>query len=449
MLLTESEAKAICEKVLGFVKADDAEVMLNGENYSHLRFAANTFTTSGYREDAGVGVNVWIDQKKGSASGNGLDADSLQSLVKQAEEMARVSPVDEEYLPTIGRQTYKPTSGFVGATVGVALDERAKAIGAVIGECEKTKVVGAGFHQARGAVEASATKHGNFYYGRSSVASLAVTARTPDGTGSGYFRRNHFDVARLNTARVGHEAVQKALRSRQPKPLGPGVYTVILEPQAVADLLGTLRFAFDARRTDEGRGAFSAPGGKTRLGEQVTDERLSLLSDPWHPEVPGAAAAQDGIPAQKLYLVRKGVLENLVYSRFWAKKKEKEPTPGPVNTILESTAGPVGVEDMIRDTKRGLLISRFFYIRSTDPRTASSTGLTRDGIWYIEDGKIQHPVQNFRFNQSVIRMLAPGNVDLIGTPERVASSEGSRGAAMFLPSLKVKEFHLTSTSEAV
>ena len=143
------------------------------------------------------------------------------------------------------------------------------------------------------------------------------------------------------------------------------------------------------------------------------------------------------------------MLETLVYSRFWAEKKKVEPTPGPVNTMLESSDKPVAVEDMIRDTRRGLLISRFWYIRATDPRTISYTGLTRDGVWLIENGKIQHPVHNFRFNQSILAMLAPGNVDLIGVPERVVSSESEGDAAELMPALKVKRFNLTSVSEAV
>ena len=117
--------------------------------------------------------------------------------------------------------------------------------------------------------------------------------------------------------------------------------------------------------------------------------------------------------------MRNGVLENLVYSRFWAKQKDKEPTPGPVNNIMESSAPPASLEDMIKATDRGLLLGRFWYIRGVDPRTALQTGLTRDGIWYIEKGKIQYPVSNFRFNQSLMQLLAPGNVEMIGAPERV------------------------------
>jgi predicted Zn-dependent protease len=449
MLLSEKEARTICDKLLSFIKADDAEVSISSSDYSHLRFAANHFTTSGSREDVSAGLTVWIGNKKGSASTNDLEDASLRAVVEQAEQFARISPVDREYLPTLGLQQYKPTGGYVEATAHVSANERARAINGVIAACEKEKVIGAGFHQARGAAGASATRSGNFNFGRSSLVSLSLTARTIDGSGSGYFLRNHFDVAKLDTGRIAHEAIQKSLLSREPRTLEAGIYTVVLEPQAVADLLSSFQFNFNARSADEGRSAFSAPGGKTRVGERLFDERINFYSDPWHPELPGSQSAQDGIPAQKLYLVRNGVLETLVYSRFWARQKGKEPTPGPVNGIMESSAPPVSLDDMIKSTERGLIVSRFWYIRGVDPRTALITGLTRDGVWYVEKGKIQYPVRNFRFNQSILQMLAPGNVEMIAAPERVGNSEAQGGASALLPALKVQQFNFTSQSEAV
>ena len=449
MLLTENEARTICEKLLSYVQADDAIVGVNSENFGHLRFASNSFTTSGARENTSVGVTVWIGNKRGAASTNEIDDESLKATVALAEQLARISPVDREYMPTLSKQTYKPVNGYAEATSNISVTTRAKTINDVITACEKSKVVGAGFHQARGSAGASATKNGNFTYERSSLVSLSTTARTPDGTSSGYFLRNHFDVAKLDTTRVANEAIRKALESRSPRVLEPGVYPAILEPQAVADLLTFFAFSFDARSAEEGRSPFSAPGGKTKVGEKIFDERINIYSDPWHPDLPGSQSAQGGLPARKIYLVRNGVVENLTYSRFWAKQKGKEPTPGPVNSIIESSQSPVGVEDMIKSMDRGLLLGRFWYVRSVDPRTALQTGLTRDGVWYIEKGKIQYPVKNFRFNQSVMQLLAPGNVDTIGRSERVGSSEGQGGNAALLPALKVKEFHFSSQSEAV
>ena len=449
MLLTEQEARELTKKLLSYVKADDAVVTVASENYSHLRFAANAFTTSGARENTTANVVVWIDRKRGSSSANEVDDESLKAIVAEAQELARISPVDREYLPTLGPQTYQPVSGYVESTSNISLQDRAREINDVIARCEKAGVIGAGFHQARGSATASATRNGNFNYSRSSLVSLSTTARTPDGGSSGYFLRNHFDVAKLDAKRVAGEAVRKALESRQPRTLEPGVYPAILEPQAVADLLSGFAFGFDARSADEGRSPFSAAGGKTKVGQQIFDDRISVYSDPWNAELPGAQAAQGGMPAEKIYLVRNGVLENLIYSRYWAKQKNKQPTPGPVNNIMESSQRPASMEEMIKATDRGILLGRFWYIRSVDPRTALQTGLTRDGIWYIENGRIQYPVKNFRFNQSIMQLLAPGNVEMIGPSERVGSAEAQGGASALLPALKVREFHFTSQSEAV
>ena len=448
-LLNENEAKAFTDKILSFVKADDATASVNSDKLSHLRFANNDFLTSGQRISRSANVTVWIDGKRGSAATNDLDDTSLRAMVAEAEKLARLAPIDREYMPTLTRQTYKPVNGFVAATENVSLPNRAGSIGSIIDECLRNKLIGGGFHAARAEAGAAATKKGNFEFEKTTNASLSMTARSTDGTSSGYFLRSHYDIARLDTKRIAHEAVRKALEGANARTLAPGAYTVILEAQAVADLLGNLSFGFNARNAEEGRSVYSAPGGKTKLGEKIFDERINIYSDPWHSEVPGSQSVQGGIPAQKLYLVRNGVLENLIYNRYWAQQKGKEPTPGPVNTILESSAKPSSVEEMVKATSRGILVSRFWYIRGTDARTASSTGLTRDGVWLIENGKISYPVRNFRFNQSITKLLASGNVEMIGAPERVGSSEGGGGNASFLPALKVKVFNFTSLSEAV
>jgi predicted Zn-dependent protease len=221
---------------------------------------------------------------------------------------------------------------------------------------------------------------------------------------------------------------------------------VILEAQAAADLIQPY---FDARSADEGRSAYSAPEGKTKLGQKIFDERVNLYSDPWHPELPASSAAQDGIPAERIYFVRNGVLERLQYSRYWARERSQQPTPGPVNSIFESSSPGVPLEEMIQSSDRCLLVGRFWYIGLVDPRTELYTGLTRDGVWYIENGRIQYPVRNFRFNQSLLELLAPGNVELIGSAERISGSESQGRGASLVPAIRVKQFHFTSLSDAV
>ena len=462
MLLNEQEVKTLTAQILSMVKADDASAAVSSNKQSHLRFAANNVLTSGTREGRNASVTVWIGGKRGSSSTNDLDEASLKAMVEQAEKIAQNAPPDREYMPTLGPQKYKPVNGYVEATANLSLTDRAKQIGAVLAECEKNGVIGAGFHSASSQAGGSATKNGNVEFERSTGVGLSVTARTPDGTSSGYFLRSHNDIAKLDTMRIARESIRKSLDGRNARTVEPGVYTVILEPQAVADLIGGFGLGFNARTADEGRSPFSAPGGKTKIGERVFDEKVMIYSDPWNPDLPGSQSAGGGggfgggfgggvagggIPAEKIVMVENGVLKNLTYNRFWAKQKGFEPTPGPVNTIMESSGPVTSVDEMIKSTDRGILVGRFWYIRQTDPRTASSTGLTRDGVWWIENGKIAYPLKNFRFNQSTMRLLAPGNVLAMSKPERVGSSEGGGGS--LLPALKVKEFNFTSQSEAV
>jgi predicted Zn-dependent protease len=448
MLFTEQEVKALTEKILSLVKADDATAGVGSSKQSHLRFAANNVLTSGMREGRTANVTLWIGGKRGSASTNDLDDASLKAMVEEAEKIARNAPADREYMATLGKQTYKPVSGFVEATANLSLSDRARQIGAILSESEKAGVIAAGFHSANAQSGGIATKNGNFDFERTTNVGLSVTARTPDGASSGYFTRSHHDISKLDAMHIARESIRKAKEGVNARAIDPGKYTVILEPQAVADLLGGFGFGFNARTADEGRSPFSAPGGGSKIGEKVFDEKITIYSDPWHPDLPGSQSAQGGIPAQRVMMVKEGVLENLTYNRYWAKQKGKEPTPGPVNTIMETTGKATTVDEMIRSTERGILVSRFWYIRTTDPRTASSTGLTRDGVWWIENGKVAYPLKNFRFNQSTVIMLAPGNVLAVGVPERVGSSEGGGGGSL-LPPLKLKEFNFTSQSEAV
>jgi predicted Zn-dependent protease len=444
MMLTRDEALKICDAVLAHAKsagADDAMVSLQSSVESHARFADNSINTSGRAEDLEITATVWVAGRRGAISGNDASADALKRIAEEAVQIARISPVQREYVPTVGPVDYPTAKGFAAATADIDVNARAQALQAALGACRSAKVTGAGFHTARGTASASATANGNRRYFQTSAADFSLTARSADGTGSGYYAGDHFDMARLDTKRIADEAVRKAVSSQQPKAIEPGVYPVILEPQAVSDLLGFLNGALDARNADEGRSAFSAKDGKTRIGERLFSERINLYSDPMHPEMPAVPSTGEGIPATRLSLIKAGVLENLVSSRYWAQQKKLQPTPGPVNYILESTQPAVTLDDMIEATPRGLLISRFWYVRLVDPRTIVITGLTRDGMWWIEKGRISHPVRNLRFNQSMLAMLAPGNVEAIGAPER--------RSPMMVPPLKLGSFTFTSISDAI
>jgi predicted Zn-dependent protease len=448
-MLSESEARTICRTVLGSVTAQDAEVSVRSRDYANLRFADNDFLTNGRTYDRWVTVTVWVDQRKAAVSTHETDEASLKAAVARAEETARLSPIDQEYVPSLGPQKYRPEQDYAAATARQDPKARAETIDGVIRRNETAGVIGAGFHQAGSEMSAVATLNGNFHYQRWTLASLSNTARTPDGGSSGYFLRNHYDIDRLDTERIAAQAVRKAVTSKDPQVMEAGRYTVILESQATADLMGSLIYQFGARNAEEGRSAFSRPGGGTCLGEALFDKRINLYSDPWHPDLPDSVRTDEGIPAEKIHLVRNGVVERLIYDRYWARKKGMAPTPGPVNQILESAGETASTEEMIAGTERGLLLGRFSYVREVDPRTLSYTGLTRDGVWYIEDGAIKYPVRNFRFNQSVIEALSPDNLLMVGKPERVGNSENQGLSSALLPALKIARFNFTSLSEAV
>ena len=443
-MLNRDESLQICDAVLAHAKsagAEDAAVSVQSSVESHARFADNRITTSGRADDLDITATVWVGRRRGSATGNDAGADALQQLANEAVQMARLSPVQREYVPTLGPLPYADDRDFAAATADVDLAARAAALDGVLTTCRTAKVTGAGFHTARATATAAATANGNRRYFRSSLAEFSVTARSADGTGSGYYAGDHFDVAKLDAQAIVAQAVGKAVRSRAPKPIEPGVYPVILEPQAVADLLGFLTGSLDARTADEGRSAFSGKDGKTRVGEAIFNEKLNLYSDPLHPDMPATPSTAEGIPASRLSLIKAGVLENLGYSRFWAQEKKRDASPGPVNYILESTQAPTSMDDMIKGMARGLVISRFWYVRQVDPRSLMITGLTRDGLWWVEKGRIQYPVRNLRFNQSVLAMLAPWNVEAIGAPER--------RAPLMVPALKLSGFTFTSISDAI
>ena len=218
---------------------------------------------------------------------------------------------------------------------------------------------------------------------------------------------------------------------------------MILEPQAVGDLAQLLAFALDARSADEGRSAFSKQGGGTKVGEKVVDERVTLFSDPGDPQLLSNTFDGQGLPAHRVAWIENGILKRLTYSRFWAQKMNQQPDAG--TNAVKLAGGTQSTEDLIKSTPRGILVTRLWYLRPVDPRTVLYTGLTRDGTFLIENGKLSKSVKNLRFNESPLFML--NNLDAIGQAKRVAGTEA--GGDVVMPSLRVKDFNFTSLSDAV
>jgi len=297
--------------------------------------------------------------------------------------------------------------------------------------------VAAGFLQDNTSWQAMANTADLFAYHRQTGLNFSVTMRTEDGTGSGYAEKDVNDVARFDGGAASRIAAQKAAASREAKAIEPGKYTVIMEPTAAVDLLQPLVFSLNARQADEGRSPLSKAGGGPRLGEKLVDESVNITSDPSRIEIPTAPWNGDGRPFAPTTWIEKGVVKNLFYSRYWAQKQGKPATPFPANIIM--AGGNASLEELIKDTARGVLVTRFWYIRFVDPQTLLLTGLTRDGTFYIENGQIKHAVKNFRFNESPIIML--NNVDALGRPERAQGN--------LIPPMRIRDFTFTSLSDAV
>lgn len=436
-IYSKEEAKQILQKALSFSKADTCEINLSGSESGNIRYARNSVSTAGHRSNQNMTVQCSFGNKSGVATIDEFDDQSLQKVVKRAEELARLSPENPEFMEPLGPQEYLESKTYSASTAKITPGYRAQVASSSIEPAAAKDVTAAGFLNDSAGFSAMMNSKGLFAYNQSTDVNFTVTMRTNDGTGSGWASRDFNDVDKFDAAEASKVAIDKALQSKNAKAIEPGKYTVILEPAASVQLLGNMFSSFNARTADEGRSFMSKEGGGTKLGEKIVDERVNLWSDPQHPEVPAAPWASDGQPRKKMEWLTNGVVKNLAYSRYWAKEKGVDPVPFPNNGIMEG--GSASLEDMIKDTKRGVLVTRLWYIRTVDPQTLLYTGLTRDGTFYIENGRIKHPIKNFRFNESPIIML--NNLEELGQQVRINGN--------LIPYMKVRDFTFTSLSDAV
>lgn len=436
-ILNKEEAKALLTKVLAFSKADECEVNLSGSEGGNIRYARNAVSTAGDASRLSLIVSSSFGKKTGVATINEFDDASLEKVVRRAEEVAMLAPENPEYMPLLGPQTYADSVAWNKGTAAVNPEFRAEAVAKSLQVSKQEKLEAAGFLENSSGFRSIMNSKGLFGYNLDSDVSFSVTMRNQAGTGSGYVSKSYNDVSKLDTLALTKTAAAKANGSANAKAIEPGKYTVILEPLAASDLISNMFGGFDARNADEGRSYMSKKGGSTRLGEKLFDEKVTIYSDPLHPDLPFSTFNNDGMPQTKTVWVDKGVVKKLAYSRFWAQKKGVDPQPSGNRMIMEG--GNTSIEDMIKGTDKGILVTRFWYIRFVDPQTLLLTGLTRDGTFYIENGKIQFPIKNFRFNESPVIML--NNVEELGKPERTDN--------MIVPPMKIRDFTFTSLSDAV
>jgi len=443
-LLSEADARRVIERAVALSKADEVRVNVGSGYQANLRFAANQTSTAGAVTNAGVSVYSVFGKKHASANTNDLSESAIRRVVEQSEALARLAPDDPESLPELAAQQYTPVQSWFDRTADLTAADRARAALTALEPARKAgDLMAAGFLVTGASAGAVGNSAGLFAYHRATSANYTLTVRTTDGTGSGWAGADHPDWSQIDPAAVSERAIAKARLSRKPQAVEPGRYTVILEPQAVGDLVQLMGFALDARSADEGRSAFSKQGGGNKIGERIVDPRVTLYSDPADPQLLGQPWDGQGLPLGRQVWVEGGVLKQLVHSRFWAQKTGRAATGFP--SSVKMAGGSASTEEMIRGTQRGLLVTRLWYLRQVDPRTILYTGLTRDGTFLIENGKVTKSVRNLRFNESPLFML--NNLEAIGAPVRLAGTEA--GGAVVMPPLKVRDFSFTSLSEAV
>ena len=455
-ILSRGDAQDIATRALKASPADETQVSINSGARADTRFALNQVTTSGENRDTSVTITAFVNGRSASVTTNRLDEASLAAAAREATEIAKLVPPNPERMPELGPQEYPPPKSRILTLPSPA--ERAQAAKKVTEQARAAGLIATGFIECRAGATALANSKGLFAYDSSAVVTMTATVRTPDGTGSGWACSDGDTFADIDAQRVGSVATDKALKSRGPVAVEPGRYVTILEPTAAGNLIQNIAGAMQARSADEGRSFFSKPGGGNKIGMKVVDERVTLLTDPEDSPSTSGGFDGDGMPLERVVWIENGIVKNLAYDRFWAQKQGVKPTRagggggfgggGGGGRSLRMLGGNTSMADMIRSTERGILVTRFWYIRPTDPRTISYTGLTRDGTFLIDNGKITHPVKNFRFNESPIFFL--NNLESLGPAVRINASEAlGAGGATYMPALKVRDFTFSSLSDAV
>jgi len=409
-----------------------------------IRFANNGITTSGYRITQQIAVNsVTEDKREGSAVITEWTDEALLRGVRQAEDLARISKPNPEDMPALGPQKYLTLSNYDDGAAAARGDMMIPHVKAVIESAKAGQLTAAGFIQRSANAVAVGNKAGLLGYHTYTDCSLTNTMRTAGGASSGWASQTSVSLKDLNGETVGRRSAEKAARGAGKKRnLDPGKYTVILEAAGVSDLMGILAGNFGARSAEQGQSFLSKQGGGTHLGEKMFPEFVTLRSDPLDTRLATTPWGPSLLPNERIPWIDKGVVKNLYYDRYWASKAGKEPTPAPGNVVLDGQAHTL--DELIASVERGLLVTRLWYIRTLQPQTLQMTGLTRDGVFLVEKGKVTDPVTNFRWNESPVRVLQ--NTRMLSQPSR---AQGSEWGASVVPAIVVDDFNLASVSDAV
>ena len=460
-MLNQDQAAEIFNRIKRYSTADEVEILCYGGRSALTRFANNIIHQNVAEENYSVSVRTVFGGRTARATTNKLDDESLKRVVHASESVAKVQHPDPDLLPMPdagegARATQAFPSRHFEQTAALTPELRADGVKKIVGVADRHKLTTAGIFSTAEWVEGIFNSRGlaNWHTHTSSEISITMLA----GDSSGWQKSNYPDVGQQDPAGLAEIAARKALESASPREIPPGKYTVILEPAAVLDMVGFMFFDFGGLSILDQRSFLN-----NRVGTQIFGPNINVWDDAAHPLQAGSPFDGEGIPRQRVQLVENGVVKRLVYARATAEKMKQSEYAGkvgpvmatghgfslpnemgeaPMNIVFAEPADPKTVDQMVASTERGVLVTRLWYIREVDPYEKILTGMTRDGTFYVEGGKVRHGILNFRFNESLLHMLS--NVEAMGTPVRAS---GEESFDMVAPPMKVRDFNFTEVTK--
>jgi predicted Zn-dependent protease len=445
-LLPREECRRIFESVERAARSrgvDQVEAAVGAAGNALTRFANSTIHQNVAERKGLLSVRLILDHRTARASTNRLDQASIDAVVEQAVAITRAAEPDPELLPLEEPSDLVDVDRYCPSTAQMTPDDRAGAVLDAIRTVEEASQTAAGIFATNQSVEAILNSRGLFRYYFDTLTQFSITAL--GGDSSGWAKASAPDCDLVAPLELTRRAREKATLSSNPNELAPGRYTVILEPSAVQDLLGQMFYDFSATAMRDQRSFLTA-----RLGKRIFSPEINIADDVYHPLQAGPPFDGEGVPRRRLTLVQAGVPTELAYSRQAARREGAHPTghgfpmpnefgEAPVNIVMEG-AGTT-LEQMIASTERGILVTRLWYIREVDPYEKIMTGMTRDGTFLVEGGRIVCGLKNFRFNQSLIELL--NNVEALSPAERAS---GEEAFDMVVPAMKVRDFHFSEVT---
>ena len=439
--ITQTEAIALIEFAIAQSQADGVFVSLSANETALSRFSENQISQNVRKNTFSITVTSYFGKRSASASTTELDRDAIALTVKRAEDLASIAPEDPEWVELLPKQTYSNrTPAFDRATATLSPLKKGEIIQQVCSLSKDAGVNGSGTLSFQVSLNAIGNSAGLRGCDRTTEADFSFTARIDNG--SSWNRCTAWSIEQLPIVELTEKVIERAIASRNSQAVEPGDYTVVFEPSAFASLLPWVIWNLDARAADEGRSfmSLSDDSGKpmgNKVGEQLFNPIVRVQRNAAHPLLQGGRFFGDGLSNENLDIIKDGIPQTLAYSRYWAKEQDKEPTGSMYPLVM--TGSDKTVADLIASTERGIFVSRAWYVRYVNPRTLEVTGMTRDGTFLIENGKISHPIKNLRFNQCLPEMLK--NV--------VALSQAKRCGGSVIPGCKVENFHFSSITDSI